>query len=307
MSVIDQPWTEPGRGSGLLDVVRRRYLLKLLVRKELRVRYRGSVLGLAWSYVKPAIQYLVYFLALGIFLNLRGSIEDYPVYLFSGLVVVNVFSEAFANATRAVVWNAPLVKKIFLPRELFPVASVWVAGVHFVPQVVVLLVGAVISGWRPELVPLLGALVATAVIAALATGLGLLFGSLNVVFRDMENFVDLALMVVVWLSPVLYTWQRVADVAPGVDRDAVPGQPRDRGGGAVPLRVLVARHAAGPERPAAGPAARRGHRRPDRRRRPRRRPGGLPAGRGPLRDRPVSAVDDARGVDGADPSTRSAR
>lgn len=215
MSVIDQPWTEPGRGSGLLDVVRRRYLLKLLVRKELRVRYRGSVLGLAWSYVKPAIQYLVYFLALGIFLNLRGSIEDYPVYLFSGLVVVNVFSEAFANATRAVVWNAPLVKKIFLPRELFPVASVWVAGVHFVPQVVVLLVGAVISGWRPELVPLLGALVATAVIAALATGLGLLFGSLNVVFRDMENFVDLALMVVVWLSPVLYTWQRVADVAPG--------------------------------------------------------------------------------------------
>ncbi|PWJ53043.1 ABC-2 type transport system permease protein [Quadrisphaera granulorum] len=212
--LVDQPWTEPGKGAGLLDVVRRRYLLKLLVRKELRVRYRGSVLGLAWSYVKPGVQYVVYFLALGIFLNLRGSIEDYPVYLFSGLVVVNFFTEAFGNATRAVVWNAPLVKKIFLPRELFPVASVWVAGVHFVPQVVVLLIGAVISGWRPQVLPLVGAVLATLIIAALATGLGLLFGSLNVVFRDMENFVDLANMVVVWLSPVLYRWDQVASAVP---------------------------------------------------------------------------------------------
>ncbi|TNM68746.1 ABC transporter permease [Streptomyces sp. NP160] len=213
--LVDQPWTEPGRGAGLLDVVRRRYLLKLLVRKELRVRYRGSVLGLAWSYVKPGVQYVVYFLALGIFLQQSRNIEDFPVYLFSGLVVVNVFSEAFGNATRAVVWNAPLVKKIFLPRELFPVASVWVAGVHFVPQLVVLMVGAVISGWRPMALPLLGAVLATLIIAALATGLGLLFGSLNVVFRDMENFVDLANMVVVWLSPVLYQWRQVVEVVPG--------------------------------------------------------------------------------------------
>jgi ABC-2 type transport system permease protein len=213
--LVDQPWTEPGRGAGLLDVVRRRYLLKLLVRKELRVRYRGSVLGLAWSYVKPGVQYVVYFLALGIFLQQSRNIEDFPVYLFSGLVVVNVFSEAFGNATRAVVWNAPLVKKIFLPRELFPVASVWVAGVHFVPQLVVLMIGAVISGWRPMALPLLGAVLATLIIAALATGLGLLFGSLNVVFRDMENFVDLANMVVVWLSPVLYQWQQVVQVIPG--------------------------------------------------------------------------------------------
>ena len=208
-------WEAPGRSSGLLDVVRRRYLLRLLVRKELRVRYRASVLGLAWSYVKPAVQYVVYFLALGVFLQLNGSIEGYPVYLFSGLVVVNFFSEAFANATRAVVGNAPLIKKIFLPRELFPVASVWVAGVHFVPQLVVLLIGAVVAGWRPLPVPLLAAVVATLIVVALATGLGLLFGSLNVLYRDLENVVDLLLMVVVWVSPVLYPWQRVAEVLGG--------------------------------------------------------------------------------------------
>jgi len=212
MTVLsDAPAVVPGHGAGLLDVVRRRYLLQLLVRKELRVRYRGSVLGLAWSYVKPAVQYVVYFLALGLFLNLSASIPDYHVYLFSGMIAVNLFSEAFSNATRSVINNADLVKKIYLPRELFPVASVWVALVHFLPQVVVLLVGAVAAGWRPSVVPLLAALAGTVIVLGLATGLGLLFGALNVLYRDVENFVDLLLMVVVWLSPVLYPWQRVAD------------------------------------------------------------------------------------------------
>lgn len=202
----------PGRGAGLLDVARRRFLLSLLVRKELRVRYRASVLGLAWSYVKPGVQYLVYYLALGIFLRLGAEVDDFAVYLFSGIIAVNLFSEALGNATRAVVNNADLVKKIYLPRELFPVASVWVAIVHFVPQLVVLGVGAVVAGWRPQLVPLLGAVVGFVVVVALATGLGLLFSALNAVFRDLENLVDLLLMVVVWVSPVLYPWRRVADV-----------------------------------------------------------------------------------------------
>jgi ABC-2 type transport system permease protein len=209
---LEEPWVEPGHGSGLLDVLRRRYLLKLLVRKELRVRYRGSVLGLAWSYVKPAVQYVVYFLALGVFIGLNKQVTDYPVYLFSGLVVINVFSEAFGNATRAVVGNAPLVKKIYLPRELFPVASVWVAWVHFIPQLLVLFVGALVSGWRPMAVPLVAFVLGTVIIVALATGLGLLFGGLNVMYRDLENVVDLLLMVVVWLSPVLYQFQQVAAV-----------------------------------------------------------------------------------------------
>lgn len=209
------PLVVPGHGAGLLDVVRRRFLLRLLVRKELRVRYRASVLGLAWSYVKPGVQYLVYFLALGVFLNLQKSIPDYAVYLFSGMIAVNLFSEALANATRSVVGNADLVKKIYLPRELFPVASVWVAIVHFFPQLVVLLVGAVVSGWRPQALPLLGAVAGFVIIVGLATGLGLMASALNTIFRDLENLVDLVLMVAVWVSPVLYNWQRVAEALQG--------------------------------------------------------------------------------------------
>lgn len=204
----------PGRGRGLLDVLSRRYLLKLLVRKELRVRYHGSVLGLLWSYVKPAVQFVVFYFAIGVFLRLNRSVEDFPIYLFAGIVAVNYFGEAFGNATRSVVGNAPLVKKIYLPRELFPVASLWVAIVHLLPQMLVLLVGALIGGWRPRPVELAAGVLGFLVVSLLAAGLGLLFGAINVLFRDAENIVDLLVLVATWTSPVLYRWTDVRDVVP---------------------------------------------------------------------------------------------
>ena len=83
----------PGTGLGLIDVLRRRHLLMLLVRKEVQIRYRGSVLGWLWSYVKPLIQFAVFFVALGIFLNLNSSVGYYPVYLLAGMTAVTFFTE----------------------------------------------------------------------------------------------------------------------------------------------------------------------------------------------------------------------
>lgn len=201
----------PGGGRGLWDALTNRYLLKLLVHKEIRVRYRGSVLGMVWSYVKPAVQFTVFYFAVGEFLQMNRAVTNFALYLFSGIVAINFFNEAFGNATRAVVGNTPLVKKIYLPRQLFPVSSVYVAGVHFVPQLVVLVVGALIVGWRPGPLHLLAGLAGFAIIAVLALGLGLMFGAINVIVRDAENIVDLIAMVVTWTSPVLYHWKHVIE------------------------------------------------------------------------------------------------
>lgn len=205
-STLAPELVEPGRGAGLRDVVRQRFLLRLIVRQEMRVRYHGSLLGVLWSYVKPAVQFVVYFYALGVFLRVNENLEDFAIYLFAGLVVMNFFGEAFGNAARSIVRNAPLVNKIYLPRELFPVATTYVAAIHLLPQVVVLLVGAVMAGWTPSFAALFSALLGFAVVASLVSGLGLLMAALNVYFRDVENIVDLVLLVVVWLSPVLYPW-----------------------------------------------------------------------------------------------------
>lgn len=207
-------WRAPGVTAGLLEVGRWRFLLKLLVQKEVRVRYRGSVLGMLWSYAKPAVQLVVYYLAMGRFLGLGRAIPGYVIYLFAGMVMVNFFSEIMTNTTRSVINNSSLVGKIALPRELFPVSNLWVAFVHVVPQIVVLIVGALIYGWRPGLLNIAAALAGILLIAVFALGLGLMFAAFNVYFRDAENFVDLILMVAIWLSPVFYQWKMVADNVP---------------------------------------------------------------------------------------------
>ena len=204
----------PGHSRGLLDVWDRRYLLRLLVRKDMQVRYRGSVLGWVWSYVKPAAQFLVYFVALGVFLGLNKSLPNYPVYLFSGLVIMNYFTEAFMNATRSVIDNTALVKKIYLPRELFPVSAVIIAFVNFFPQLVVLMAAALLVGYHPTAVQLSYIVLSILIVTVLSLGVGLAFGGINVSLRDAQNIVELIIMFSTWLSPVLYNAALVDSVAP---------------------------------------------------------------------------------------------
>ncbi|MEH0111025.1 ABC transporter permease [Tersicoccus sp. MR15.9] len=213
MTALD-PLVRPGQGRGLADVFRHAYLLRLLVNKEIQVRYRGSVLGLVWSYIKPGVQFLVFYLALGVFLGLNKGMANYPVYLFSGIVLINFFGEAFGNGARAMVANGALIKKIYLPRELFSVSTVWVALIHFLPQLLILLIACFAVGWHPGLLQIGSIIVGMVIMVLLSAGLGLLFGVANVFFRDSENIVDLITMVATWLSPVLYVWTMVQKELP---------------------------------------------------------------------------------------------
>ncbi len=205
----------PGRGRGIFDVFYWRYLLGLLVRKGTQTRYRNSVLGWTWSYVKPAAQFSVYYLVMGIFLQFHRDIEYFAVYLFSGIVIVNFFNEAFGNATRAITENRALVKKIYLPRELFPIAAVIGALIHFLPQGAILLVVCILLGWTPTFTGLVMIAAAVAIIALISLGLGLFFGALNVVYRDAQNFVEIIQVFSTWSVPVLYTYQMVQSQTPG--------------------------------------------------------------------------------------------
>ncbi|WP_313955880.1 ABC transporter permease [Microbacterium sp. 1.5R] len=211
---VDERMVQPGASTGLFDVFRRRYLLSLIIRKEVGIRYRGSVLGWLWSYVKPLIQFLVFFFALGVFLRLNDSIEYYPLYLLSGITAVTFFNESFSNATKSLVENAALIKKIYFPRQMFPVASTMVAAVNTVPQIIVVIVIALFFGWVPSVVGVAAVLFGLVIIALLATGLGMLFGAINVTFRDAQSFVEIIVMVSVWASPVMYQWQMVASKVP---------------------------------------------------------------------------------------------
>ena len=194
-------------------MVRWRYLLNLLVRTGVTTRYRNSALGWTWSYVRPAAQFLVFWVVLGLFMNLDRGIPNYAVYLFSGIVIINLFSEAFKNATTSIVGNAALVRKVFLPRQLFGVSSVVVAFVHFLPQVGLLLIVSILLGWilHISVLSVLAIFAAMVIVMIFALGLGLFFGAINVRYRDADNFGELIRQVVLWLSPVLYPWRLISE------------------------------------------------------------------------------------------------
>ncbi|MFD0691528.1 ABC transporter permease [Actinomadura fibrosa] len=211
----DEGLRAPGADGGLRQTFRNKYLLRLLVRRELRARYKGSLLGLGWSYVRPGVHFAVYFYIVGVFLGVNRSVEHFPVYLFSGMVLVNLFTETLHSTTRSVTGNAALVRKVFLPRELFPTASVLVSLVHFLPGLMILSGAAVAAGWRfsPEAAG--AALLGFAIVVVLGYGIGLLFAAVNVFFRDLEQVVDISMIVITWSVPMIYPWTHVRDHASG--------------------------------------------------------------------------------------------
>jgi ABC-2 type transport system permease protein len=214
-SAIDlSEYDVPGRGRGIFDVFRWRYLLSLLVQKGTATRYRNSVLGWTWSYVKPASQFIVYYFVMGIIIGLHRDVENFAIYLFCGVVVVNLFNEAFTNATDSIVANGSLVRKIYLPRELFPIAAIIGAVIHFLPQGAVLLAICLVVGWTPTVAGVGAILLGTLMIIVFSLGLGLLFGGVNVRFRDAHNFVEIIRMFATWTSPVLYLWTFVQTALP---------------------------------------------------------------------------------------------
>ncbi|WP_131735945.1 ABC transporter permease [Actinomadura roseirufa] len=219
------PLVTPGANGGLGRVLADRYLLRLLVRRELKARYKGSLLGLGWSYVRPAVHFAVYFFVVGIFLGMDQRVEHFPVYLFSGMVLVNLFTETLHSCTRSVTGNGPLVKKVFLPRELFPAASLLVSLVHFLPGFAIMLAGALAYGWRPDPAGLGAAVLGFAIIVVLGFGLGLLCAGVNVFFRDLEQVVDILMIVITWSVPMIYPWTQVRERAPSWVLDAYLANP----------------------------------------------------------------------------------
>lgn len=196
------PLQNPGRVGGLMDVLRRRYLLKLLVRKELRVRYQGSPLGLAWSYVKPAVRFAMYFWIIGLLITHKT--EDRALHIFSGMIMVAFFTDALTSGSRSVVKNKSLVRKINLPREMFPVSSIMVSTYHMLPMYVIALFGCVLSGWRPDGMAFVAALMAFVLVFVWGLATALLLSAWNVYFRDVSNVVDVIQTIITWTVPMIY-------------------------------------------------------------------------------------------------------
>ena len=207
---VDAPLRPPWSEQGLLEVFRHRYILTLLVRREIAARYQGSVLGLLWSYVNPLTQFFIYYFVMGILFGRAQRTEDFAVHVFAGLIIVHFFTETMNAGTRSIVRNKSLVQKMAVPREMFPVASMLVSLFHVAPQVVILLVATWLSGWSPDPVGLVYGVLGLLISMTLGTALALMFSAANVFMRDISNAVNVLGNFVRFGSPMMYPFTLVA-------------------------------------------------------------------------------------------------
>ncbi len=184
------------------DIWNSRELLWFLVRKELKVRYKNSVLGFLWSFLNPALILMIYYFVFKYFL--KNPAPDFALLLFSGLLAWNVFNNSMLSAAGVLVAHAGIVKKVAFPREILPLAQVGVAICYFFFQTCILvlfLVGFQVLPAFSYLPILLLAVVADIVLSA---ALGVFLSAINVYLRDVQHFVEILLVGLFFSPPIVY-------------------------------------------------------------------------------------------------------
>lgn len=195
--------------SAIAEIYSNRGLLYLLVKRDVKIRYKDSALGIFWSFARPLVQLAIYFFAIGQVLGAARSIPDFAIFVFIGISAWSLFNEVVSNSTHSIVINGGLVKKIYLPREIFPLAVSGTALFNFLVQAIILGLVIVFFARPPLTVELLLVPLAVANLLIFSTAVGLVMAAFNVFLRDTEHLVEVGLTLLFWFSPIVYSYSFV--------------------------------------------------------------------------------------------------
>ncbi len=192
----------------------RRELLFGLISSDIRIKYKNSTLGLLWSMLNPAFTLAVYFLVFSVFL--KNGIPNFVTYLFSGLVVWNMFLNSITAATGVIVDRAALVKKVSFPREILPLSNVGAAVVYFFVQLAVLVIFVAAFGHAPAWHYMWILPISFISLYLLTSALAIVMSAINVYLRDMKHLMEVLLQLWFWLTPIVYSYEN--SIAPHLHR-----------------------------------------------------------------------------------------
>lgn len=191
-----------------------RQMIYGLVKRELRGKYKGSVLGFLWTFINPLLQLVVYTVVFSVIM--KSDIQQYYLFLFVALVPWIFFSTAVQGGATSVTNSADMIKKIYFPREVLPISCVISAFVNMLLSFLVVLAVLLITGFgiKPFLLIYMPIIMIVELIFSM--GIALIVSALNVYFRDLSYILAIVVMAWQYLTPVMYPSSWVPDRLLGI-------------------------------------------------------------------------------------------
>lgn len=186
----------------LKELYNYRQMIFSLVKKDLRGRYKGSVLGFLWTFINPLLQLIVYTIVFSFIL--KTNIERYYLYLFVALIPWIFFSASITGGASSVVAQKDLIKKIYFPRQVIPIAYVTSCFVNMLLSFIVIFAVIIFSGVGVNPLALLCLPVIMLVEYVLALGMAMLSSAITVYFRDLEHILGIISMAWMYMTPIMY-------------------------------------------------------------------------------------------------------
>lgn len=183
-----------------------RFILSELVKKGIRLKYRRSYLGILWSLLEPLLTMIVLTIVFGTLMGEKT--KTFPVYILSGRLLYGFFSQSTTAALKSIRVNSSIIKKVYVPKLLYPLSSILFNFIIFLISLIVLALVSLILGVFPT-VYLLQAVVSLFVLLLLSLGCGLILSTVGVFFRDMEYLWNVGLMIVMYTCAIFYRAEKL--------------------------------------------------------------------------------------------------
>ena len=192
--------------------VKYRALINQLVQRDIKTKYRRSVLGLLWTVLNPLLMMTVLSIVFSHFFSRYGDVENFPVYLLCGQVIFNFFNESTSIAMGSIVHSGELIKKVYVPKYLFPITKVMSSGVNLLSSMIALVI--VMVATRSRVTPtVLLAVFPLLYVLLFSTGVSLFLSAAAVSFRDLMHLYSVVTTAWMYLTPVIYPMS-ILDGAP---------------------------------------------------------------------------------------------
>lgn len=196
----------------LNNFVKYQFLLKELVKKEIKLKYRRSKLGILWTLIEPLLTMIVLTIVFGTFFG-RDD-KTFPVYILTGRLLYSYFSESTKGALRSIRRNSAMIKKVYVPKYIYPLAGVLSSYIIFLISLIVLIGVAAVLRVEPTIY-IIGAVIPLCLIFIMSLGVGMILATLAVFFRDLEYLWGVVLMLVMYTCAIFYKTDRVIDTGNG--------------------------------------------------------------------------------------------